>query len=478
MDKKKAPNILFIMTDQMRGDCLGIAGHPDVKTPYLDQLAASGTLFKNAYTAVPSCIAARCGLHTGLSQEHHGRVGYADGVDWNYDVTMAGELKKAGYYTQCVGKMHVHPLRNLLGFDNIELHDGYLHYYRHFDTPFYEHQTIADDYFRFIKTTLGADYDATDAGIDCNSFLARPWPYAEEIHPTNWVTNRSIDFLRRRDRSKPFFLMSSYVRPHPPFDAPACFFDMYQNKDLTMPPIGEWADAERLKQKGRYVDADTGPIDEDTMKRALVGYYACISHLDNQIGRLLCALNEDGSLQDTVIVFCSDHGELLGDHHTFRKTRPYQGSINIPMIVSNCNKSRESFGAISDNLVELRDVMATFLDVAGVNPPQSIDGISMLCDNEREFLHGEHSGGDIGNHYIVTKTDKFCWFTQSGKEQYFDLVNDPKEMHDGIADERYGDRVALLRQELIKVLVGREEGFCDGKQLFAGKKQLSNLAHV
>lgn len=149
--EQKQPNIVFIMTDQMRGDCMGIAGHPDVKTPFLDTLAARGTLFDRAYSACPSCIAARAALHTGLSQEKHGRVGYQDRVTFRYPHTMAGELAKAGYYTQCVGKMHVHPLRNLMGFHNIELHDGYLGAYRRETVPYYEAQKIADDYFYWLK---------------------------------------------------------------------------------------------------------------------------------------------------------------------------------------------------------------------------------------------------------------------------------------------------------------------------------------
>lgn len=112
----KQPNILLIMTDQLRGDCLGYAGHPDVKTPYLDSLAAKGVSFDRAYSACPSCIAARAALHTGMEQSHHGRVGYEDNVPWNYTHTLASELAGAGYYTECVGKMHVHPLRNYLGF--------------------------------------------------------------------------------------------------------------------------------------------------------------------------------------------------------------------------------------------------------------------------------------------------------------------------------------------------------------------------
>lgn len=466
-------NILLIMTDQMRGDCLGFAGHPDVKTPYLDQLATMGAWFPNAYTAVPSCIAARCGLLTGLSQEHHGRVGYQDRVNWSYPVTMAGELAKAGYYTKCVGKMHVHPLRNLMGFHHIELHDGYMLSYRRPNIPYYEHQTVADDYYHWLKNELGIDRDLSDTGIGANSWLTRPWPYEEKYHPTNWVTDRSLDFLRSRDRSKPFFLMTSYVRPHAPFDAPQCFYDMYRDKELTPPAIGDWADKELLQKIGRVTDSVTGPVDEEQLRRMQAGYYACISHIDNQVGRLLEALGDEGILQDTMILFCADHGELLGDHHTYRKVLPYQGSVNIPMIVYN--------GGISgpqENLVELRDVMATFLDAAGAPIPDSIDGVSMLRDNGREFLHGEHSGGAQSNQFIVTKTDKFCWFTQNGREQYFDLASDPHEMHDRINDPACQERIDLLRKELIRTLAGREEGYSDGEKLIPGCKPQSVLSFL
>ena len=470
MEKKKQPNILLIMTDQMRGDCLGIVGHPDVKTPYLDQLASKGALFPHAYTAVPSCIASRCALLTGLCPEHHGRVGYCDRITWDYPVTLPGELAKAGYYTKCVGKMHVHPLRNLMGFHHIELHDGYLGSYHRSDIPLYEHQAVADDYFRWFKNELGMNRDLTDTGINVNSWIARPWLYEEKYHPTNWVTDRSIDFLYARDRSKPFFLMVSFVRPHPPFDAPQCFVDLYRNKKLTPPPVGDWVNENHLKQCGRIVDSDTGPVDPELMRQAQIGYYACISHVDNQIGRILMALEEQNILQNTVILFCSDHGELLGDHHTYRKIQPYQGSIHIPMILYN-----GGLRGCQNDLVELRDVLPTFLELAGANVLESLDGKSMLHSNNREYLHGEHSGGNIGNQYIVTKTDKYCWFMESGREQYFNLATDPKEMHDGIHDPAYQNRIAVLRNLLIWELDGREEGYTDGSVLFANRTQQAVL---
>ncbi len=142
------PNILLITVDQMRADCLSILGHPAVETPYLDQLAEGGVLFSNAYTATPSCIPARAALLTGMGQASHGRVGYADKVPWNYERTLPGELANAGYHTQCIGKMHVYPTRKLMGFHNIELHDGYMHYKR------FKHQTNTLESFEYCDDYL------------------------------------------------------------------------------------------------------------------------------------------------------------------------------------------------------------------------------------------------------------------------------------------------------------------------------------
>ena len=471
-------NILFLMTDQLRGDCLGYAGHPDVKTPYLDTLAAEGQYFENAYTACPTCIAARASLMTGLAPEHNGRVGYKDGVDWTYETTMAGELAKAGYDTQCVGKMHVHPLRNKLGFHNVQLHDGYMAYYRRTTTPYYEHQAVADDYFHWLKNEKGIDADITDTGVECNSFVARPWIYDEESHPTNWVARGCLDYLRRRDRSKPFFLFASFVRPHPPFDAPACYFDMYRDKELRPPFMGDWTDTETVKRSGYRYDSSEGALDPELMRQAQVGYYACLTHLDHQIGRILQALEQEGILNDTIILFCSDHGELLGDHHTFRKTRPYQGSVHVPLFF---RIPGEKGGVRYGTATRLEDIMPTLIELAGGEIPDGLDGVSLLPiirgekENAHELIHGEHSGGSIGNHYLVSSHDKYIWYDESGREQYFDLSTDPNELHDRIDDPACAERVAYLRSELVRMLKDRPEGYSDGEKLIPGRPQLAVL---
>lgn len=476
--EKERPNILLIMTDQMRGDCMGFVGHPDVKTPHLDTLAAKGISFKNAYSACPSCIAARAALHTGLTPAHHGRVGYADGVSWDYPHTMAGELSKAGYYTQCVGKMHVHPLRNYLGFNNVLLHDGYLHYYRAPDVPMGENQKYADDYFYWLKNEKGIETDVTDTGIDCNSWVARPWPYEERFHPTNWVTTQSIDFLRRRDPGKPFFLMASYLRPHPPFDSPQYFFDLYKDKELAPPPMGDWIDTNAIETAaGRIIDSPTGSVDPELRRQMLIGYYACITHLDFEIGRLIMTLIENKLYDNTLIVFTSDHGDELGDHNHFRKSLPYQGSVHIPMIISGAPSLIKQKGTICDEVSELSDVMPTLLEVArphaeAFSDSPRLDGISLFGiakgELKHEYIHGEHSYGNASTHFIVTSNDKYIWFSQTGREQYFRLDEDGQEKRDLIGDVTYSSRIAQLRGYLINELKDREEGYCKGGELIVG----------
>lgn len=475
----KHPNIILIMADQMRGDCMSADGHPDVKTPNLDTLAMRGVRYTNAYTACPSCIPARAALFTGLRQEGHRRVGYEDRIIWDYPHTLAGVMAGYGYYTQAVGKMHVHPQRNYLGFHNVILHDGNLTANRDVMLSFYENQEYCDDYFYDMKRRRGISADLYDTGLDSNSWVTRPWIYEEELHPTNWVTEQGIDFLRRREPGRPFFLFLSYVRPHPPFDAPGCFFDMYQNHKLRKPFIGDWADSNALHKKGMIMDSDTGPSAPEMMRRAQAGYYACISHLDNQIGRFMLALDRFRLTEETIILFTSDHGELLGDHHTFRKVRPYQGSIRIPLIISS--PAAKEKGAVCTDLAELRDILPTIAGLAGERAPESLDGEDLLEEGraKRSYIHGEHSGfggnPEIGNQYIVTSRDKYVWFMQSGREQYFDLINDPNELHDGIRDSVCQKRISELREILITELSGREEGYVQDYRLIPGRPQRSIL---
>jgi len=472
-------NILLIVVDQWRSDALGCAGHPCLRTPHLDRLADDGVRFTNAYSATPSCVAARASLMTGLSQKRTGVVGYSEGFDWNYDHTLAGTLADAGYHTQCVGKMHVKPNRNLMGFHNVVLHDGYLHsvYAKRDDI------TLYDDYLPELRRRLGRpEADHIDSGIGCNGYAVAPWPYDEALHPTAWVTDQAVDFLnRRRDPSRPFFLKVSYHRPHPPLDPPASFLDEYRAIDPPEPVVGDWS---KDITPSHSSPESPSPRDPREIRLARRAYYAQCTHIDTQINRLQMALQRDGARENTAILFVSDHGEMLYDHNFTGKTVPFEASAGIPCIMRlpSSWQSRELRNRTSDAVVELRDVLATCCDFAGIAPQDQPDhdGISLLAsargERQREALHGEHFAGNISNHWMTDGKQKYIWWSQHGDEQLFDLEADPQELHD-LAAERPDD-VKRWRQRLARELEGREEGYVQDGKLIAGRPQKPTLSHA
>jgi len=470
------PNIVFINVDQWRYDCLSIAGHPVVETPNLDGLAHCGVRFTNAFSGVPTCIAARAALHTGMSQRNHGRVGYQDGVAWSYPVTLAGELTRAGYQTQAVGKMHVHPQRWKAGFEDVTLHDGFLHHYR---------KDREDDYEAWLLAQTRGEATYFDHGLESNSWVARPWHLPEWMHPTTWAFTQSCRFLARRDPTRPFFLFLSLVRPHPPLDPPQVYWDQYIGQDIPPPPVGDWADALPRRGSRWKVTTQFARLHPRAQHRAQAAYYAQLTHIDHQIGRFVEYLRDYRLCENTVFLFCSDHGELLGDHHLFCKNLPYAGSAQVPLILSGLGGPLGTpDGRCLDQLVELRDVMPTLLELAGAPIPETVDGRSVLplaAGQDvpwRRHLHGEHAAGPWSNHFIVDGTHKYVWYSQTGTEQLFDIGADRQELHDLADRPEHHETVRRLRSVLAAELAGREEGYSDGENLQVGCTPVACLSHI
>lgn len=479
-----APNVLFITVDQMRGDCLSLLNHPIIETPNLDHLAQKGVLFTQAHSATPVCIPARAAIMTGLTQRSHGRVGYQDNVPWNYENIMPESFSKAGYHTQCVGKLHVYPTRSLCGFHNVILHDGWMHY-REQNTPASAHWDHVDDYTVWLKQRAGVTADVMGELHWNSSTVARPWHLREDLHPTNWVVTQSIDFLRRRDPNKPFFLWMSFVSPHPPLNPPQVYYDQYIHAYFPDPVIGDWADTKDEAREGLNPTTFRGVVHKNMLHRARAAYYALITHIDYQIGRFLLAMEEYGVGKDTIVLFASDHGEMLGDHNLFRKGLPYEGSVKVPFILADLSpSSRLRRGSVVDRLVEMRDIMPTLLDAANIPIPDTVEGHSVipLCRGEqtdwREYIHGENTFGAYSNHYITNGKEKYIWFSQTGEEQFFDLQDDPFELQNLANDSRYSKRIELRRQQLVTELHGREEGYSDGERLIVGRKPQRCLSHI
>lgn len=463
------PNIVLVCADQWRADCLGSAGHPVVDTPYLDQLAGAGARFAHAYSSCPTCIAARAALMTGLGQRRHGRTGYQDGVPWRYERTLGSCFTAAGYQTQVVGKMHVYPERWRAGFEHVVLHDGFLHHARKHAADLGR----IDDYIPWLRAQPGyAGADYFDHGVNCNSFVARPWDKPEHLHPTNWVTSESIDFLRRRDPTRPFLLYVSYHRPHPPLDPPAWAYQQYLDQELPPVPLGDWAELFARFRKPGSPEAHVGPQPPERLRRARAGYYGALTHIDHQINRLVEGLTDANLDRPTVFCFTSDHGEMLGDHHLFRKAYAYEGSAGIPLLFHNVPGVKP--GTVCDGLAELRDLMPTLLDIAGIPVPEGLDGVSLLPALRgqgaapRPHLHGEHVVFGQSMQWIRDPRWKYVWLSGDGHEQLFDLMSDPRELHDCAA--AHPAEVQRLRALLIAALEGSPEGYVADGRLVPGRK--------
>lgn len=462
------PNIVFIHVDQWRADCLSIDGHPVVHTPTLDKMALDGIRFSRAYAASPTCIPARASLMTGLTPAHHGFVGYKDGVPWNFPVTLPGEFTRHGYRTHAVGKMHVYPERNKLGFESVELHDGFLHFARdRRHHPFWE-----DDYLDWLRKETGReDADYFEHGVNCNSIVARPWDKEERLHPTSWVASRGVNFLRKHqaeNSNRPFFLYLSFHRPHPPYDPPAWAFERYLHAEMPPVPVGDWADVFASHDRTPHPEAFRARYRPDILQRARAGYYGHMSHIDLQLNRLEETLHECGLRENTWIVFTSDHGEMMGDHHLFRKGFAYEGSARLPLILRPPTEEKCARCVVCDTVIELRDLLPTLLDCAGLPPAEGIDGRSFLpqavgqtTEPLRSWLHGEHLMFTGSMHWITNGHEKYIWHSKEGTEQLFDLDADPTELHDlALAPSPCtNSRLAHWRKALAGELQDREEGF-------------------
>lgn len=455
------PNILLIVCDQFRWDCLGAKGHPTVRTPNLDTLAAQGVLFDRAYSAVPSCIAARANLFTGLSPDKTGFLGYRDGVEWGYANMLPQLLRDNGYQTHCVGKTHFFPQRKHCGFEGLDSYESWQSFDSHYQ----------NDYHRWLADKSGGDLNELNHGMGDNDWTARPSTLPEELHVNTWTVTKALEFVERRDHTRPYFLNVSFHRPHPPVDPPQHYWDEYMALPMQEPAIGDWCNV--YDHPPDSLNCWCGRLEERELKKLRHGYFAQIAHIDTQIGRLLLALRYRKEAPD-LIVFTSDHGEMLGDHHLFRKTYPYQGSAAVPLIIWSTQDAC-SAGIRTAVPVVLQDIYTTVLDYAGIAPPCDTDGLSLrpvvagAADLPREYIHGEHSAcysEDMAMQYLTDGRYKYIWFTKDGREQLFDLDADPEELHDLSRNSAYSDVLALWRNRLAQELRCRTcDGITDGASL-------------
>lgn len=446
---ERRPNILLITTDQQRYDALGINGNPVLRTPNLDAMAARGTNFRRCYTTCPVCIPARRTLLSGLHPDTHGMPGYRDGWDFDPPHTLPGVLSDAGYQTQLVGKLHLHPQRKRFGFDHMILSDS--GNWRP-NSP----QQKENDYCDWFEQQ-GLPGRSSAHGINGNARTAKPWPLAEAYHHSSWVAHQAGEFFNQwRDPSAPSFAHVSFVAPHPPLVPPQAYWDRYIREPDLRPHIGEWAPPTRGETEPRGVVAEDfrGPYPQREIREAIAGYFGLINHIDDCVRYVIDQFFEYGnprSQEPTWIVFSSDHGEMLGDHHMFRKSQAYEGSSHVPLLITGRNV--EVPQGACDALVSWEDVMPTLIDLAGLDVPEGLDGRSLLpmmrgeSEGVRDAIHGGCMDA-AANQFVVSGDHKYIWFAATGEEQLFNLTSDPHERHDLSAEA--DDVLGRMRERMAR----------------------------
>lgn len=429
------PNILLITTDQQRFDTIHATGNPHIRTPHLNWLADTGITFDNCYTDCPICMPARATIMTGKHAYNHGQLGNTGQRPIQRETSLPALLTAAGYQTRAQGKMHWEPLRCNYGF---------------------EHMEILPDYYRHMAANPHLGYPK-DHGVGENEME----PVISTVHDshslTHWTVDRSIDFLETRDDSRPFFLWTSFAKPHPPFDPCLNYWQLYQNAPMPEPVEGDWsqdiADIPGFAE-ATYMLNNSYRFSPELLRDVRRAYYACITQIDYNLGLLFARMREMGLFENTLIIFTSDHGEMLGDHHLGAKSVFFEGSAHVPMFMRPPGSSWDPDprgGSVCNDLVCLADLMPTCLAAAGVEPPDGLelDGLDILAlqagSAGREVIIGR-----CGPQMMVREGDlKYVFCERGGAELMFDIAADPYEQRDLLRAGTHEDAAIRLRTHLV-----------------------------
>jgi arylsulfatase A-like enzyme len=411
------PNLLLITTDQQRADTIRALGHPHLRTPHLDWLVRSGVTFTRAYSDAPICVAARASLLCGLHHRHfppgHGDFGrptLAPGTP-----SLPGLLSAAGYQTRLVGKAHHHPPRAHFGWQHMEL---------------------LADFYRSRDQRPGRPRPGR-TGLGQNELEPAPVSLDESETLTHWIIERGIDFIETRDPTRPFCLHLSLSKPHPPLDPPLAYWQLYADTELPPPLRGDWSanadDVDPAWKQPTWLLNGADELPPGLRRDAFRAYCALITQLDYNLGLLFARLRELRLLENTLIVFTSDHGEMLGDHHLGAKTVPLEGSARVPFLVRpptpDGHRAPPGAGGTRQALVCLADIVPTLLSAAGLDSPPGLDGrdLGPLLRGERSAVRDELVLSYSHYHALLSGPHKYCYATNGGAELLFDLATDPGE---------------------------------------------------
>ena len=451
------PNIILIITDQQRYDTINALGYPYVDTPNLDRLVREGVTMENCFITAPSCAPARASLFTGYFPHTTGI--HKNGDRWTR--SWVELLSDSGYHCVNVGKMHTSPFETPLGFHEryvVENKDRYLegrYYFDEWDKALAARGLVKQQREQYRKLP---DYNERLGAFE--------WKLPRDMHPDVFVGDTALWWLDTKPIDKPLFLEIGFPGPHPPYDPTAEDAEPYLNRDLQIDEVldedlsGQPPPLKAMRQHNCDVDHDSvvhqlNPTTEQRQRQRAY-YLANVTMIDERVGKILDKLEEKNLLENSVVIFTSDHGDCLGDHGHSQKWTMYDTITCIPMIVrSTAHKGNLKH----DGLCQWMDLGSTVLELAGVDPPDSFEAESLVPVLEgkevdgREFVFSEHGRDGILQEtefmtMVRNKEWKLVHFLGEDFGQLFDLSNDPGEIRN-LWDE---PDMAPRKQELLDAM--------------------------
>ena len=440
----RRPNVLLLYTDQQRWDTLGCAGNDLMHTPNLDALAADGVLLKKAFCNNSVCMPNRQSM---LSGQYPSALGCScNGIEMRADVpTLATVLKPYGYHTANLGKLH---FKNHSDRDHREPHPLY-----GFDTLVVSDEPgcYDDAYVKWVRAQAPGEVERCRCStppactgkpvVKHGRRLIDPYVFEgpEHLTHTAFVADETIRCIQAH-KSQPFFAIAGFYAPHPPVNPPARFVEMYDPAEMPLPARNEGEN---------YAD-----VTDEQWRVIKAHYYALVSHVDDQVGRILNTLDEEGLRDDTIVIFTSDHGEHLGDHGLVAKGRHYDSCSRVPLVVRF--PGHVAAGTARPEIIEAVDIAPTVLDWCGVQAPPFLQGRTF-----RPLLDGGDYDGrtsafiemrypfQVSWKAVRTPDFKYC-VSSAGREQLSDLRSDPHELHNVAEHDAAKGALHEMRAEMLR----------------------------
>lgn len=446
MKRKKKANVIFIMSDQHRFDCLGVAGNKEIRTPKIDALAHDGFFYKNSFCVAPSCTPSRYSILTGLYPHQHQGLTNKSTIPAGTD-TFPRLLQKYGYKTKMIGKLHVTPTYLDVGFDEMVLAE---------QTPPGRYE---DDYHAFLKEiNLINEIDLVDqedvfrqhgSKKYWESFGAVVSNVPEAFDSTTWIGEKAIDAIEEWEGDG-HFLKVSFIKPHHPFNPPKPWDSLYDPDMLTLLPGWTETCLERdLAYHTGFFPHEN--LTKKQLKQIMAYYYANISHIDEQVGNIVDCLKDRGLYDETLIIYTSDHGEYMGFHHMLLKDNHFYDPLaKVPFIIKYPGEQTKSRNV--EALISGIDIAPTILETVGCDRGAFMSGVNVSHVNHgRKYVFAEKGRGleymvrSQSYKLLLALDEEYCLF--------FDLNRDPMELNNVYHDPTYEKEIQIHKNALYEEIL-------------------------